>query len=165
MKDVKASLDKLANNPAGITDPFESIYRIVYQLTIRMVGCDDIADDPALLEKTLGLYETVEKSTTPLAIIFPWFPSFAIIRRTIAGGRLYMILNNIVEERKKTGKRGTDPLQFLIDQGDSMARIIEVSKCCKRLPLETKQDDSLSLVHFLQVSSIVVSMQHGYSAI
>jgi hypothetical protein len=60
------------------------------------------------------------------AILFPWFPSLAVIKRTIAGTRLYMILNNIVSERQKTGNKRDDPLQFLIDQGDDMGRIIEV---------------------------------------
>ena len=65
MSDVKGRLNQLANDPTGITDPFESIYRIVYQLTIRMVGVEDIAEDPVLLEKTLRLYEAVESSATP----------------------------------------------------------------------------------------------------
>ena len=37
-----------------------------------------------------------------------------------------MIITNIVEKRKKTGTRGDDPLQFLIDEGDSMSKIVEV---------------------------------------
>ena len=130
MEDVQTNLRALEKDPSGITDPFQSIFRIVYQLTMRIVGCDDIADDPALLEKTLVLYQTVEKSATATAIMFPRFPSLAVIRRTIAGGRLYMIFNRIVAERKKTGKRGDDPLQYLIDQGDSVERIIEVRSLC-----------------------------------
>jgi hypothetical protein len=126
MSDVQTSLTQLAKDPSGITDPFQSVYKIVYQLTMRMVGCEDIADDPELLDKTLRLYETIEKSATPAAIIFPWFPSPAIIKRTIAGGRLFMIIKKIVEKRKTTGKRGNDPLQYLIDQGDSVTRIVEV---------------------------------------
>ncbi|TVY15052.1 Sterol 14-demethylase [Lachnellula arida] len=125
MQDVRTSLDTLAKSPTGITDPFESIYRIVYQLTMRAVACNDIADDPALLEKTLQLYETVEASATAATMLFPWFPSPSVVKRTIAGGRLYMIINGIVENRKKTGVRGDDPLQFLIDEGDDIKSIIE----------------------------------------
>ena len=124
--DVQASMEKLKNDPSGMTDPWESLYRVVYQLTIRIVGCDDIASDPELLEKTLQLYETIEASSTPIAVIFPKFPSLGIIKRTIAGGRLYMILKKIVDHRKATGTRGDDPLQFLIDEGDDVPRIIEV---------------------------------------
>jgi hypothetical protein len=116
----------LAENPSGVTDPFQSIYEVVYQLTMRTVACDDIADSPELLARTLQLYTTIDGSATPTAIMFPWFPSPAVIKRTIAGGRLYMIINKIVNERKTTGARGEDPLQFLIDEGDSMTEIIEV---------------------------------------
>lgn len=126
MKDVQISMKKLAKDPSGITDPFESIYRIVFQLTMRVVGSDDIADSPELLEKTLQLYETIEHSSTATAIMFPWFPSLAIIKRTIAGGRLYMIMKNIVDGRVESGRRGDDPLQFLMDQGDDARKIIEV---------------------------------------
>ncbi|KAF4635641.1 hypothetical protein G7Y89_g2441 [Cudoniella acicularis] len=125
ISDVKTTLDGFALDPTGITDPFESIYKIVFQLTIRMVGCDDIADDPKLLDKTLNLYETIEASSTTAAVLFPKFPSMGIIKRTVAGGRLYVIFNKIVNERKQSGKRGEDPLQFLMDQGDDIQRIIE----------------------------------------
>lgn len=126
MKDVQISIKGLADDPSGMTDPFESIYRIVFQLTMRMVGSDDIADNPELLEKTLQLYETIESSSTATAIMFPWFPSLAIIKRTIAGGRLYVIMKSIVDGRIKSGHRGDDPLQFLMDQGDDVRKIIEV---------------------------------------
>jgi hypothetical protein len=124
--DVQASMDKLASDPAGITDPFESIYRIVYQLTIRTLGCEDIADDANLREKTLQLFETVEASATTVAILFPKFPSTGLIKRTIAGGRLYMIIKRIVDERKRSGKRRDDPLQSLIDEGTDVEKIVGV---------------------------------------
>ncbi|CAG8960722.1 hypothetical protein HYFRA_00002258, partial [Hymenoscyphus fraxineus] len=125
MEDVQISMKKLCDDPSGITDPFESVYRIVYQLTIRMVGSDDIANDPELCEKTLQLYHTIENSSTAIAIMYPWFPSPAKIKRTIAAGRLYMLIQNIVNERKKSGHRGEDPLQYLMDEGDDVKRIIE----------------------------------------
>lgn len=93
---------------------------------MRTVGCKDIAEDPKLLHKTLGLFETIEQSSTPAAIILPRFPTLALIKRTIAGGRLYMIFKKIVDDRRKTGKREDDPLQHLIDQNDSINEIIQV---------------------------------------
>ena len=130
-----------------MTDPFVSIYEIVFQLTMRMVGCDEIANDPALLKKTLHLFETIQRSSTPTTIIFPWFPSPALIKRTIAGGRLYMILKKIVDERKKSGRREDDPLQYLIDNGDDMNEIIGVRiphRCFSTYP---STNTILTLVH------------------
>ncbi len=126
MSDVQTSMKELADEPSGITDPFESLYYLVFRITMRIVGCEDVAEDPALLKKTLGLYETIEASSTAASIMFPWFPSPAIINRTIAGGQLYMIFKNIVDARVASGRKGDDPLQYMIDDGDSMPKIIEV---------------------------------------
>jgi sterol 14-demethylase len=88
ISDVKIRLDLLADDPSGITDPFESVYRIVYQLTMRMVGCDDIAEKPELLEKTLKLYETVESSATP-AVYLPNSPSSTVRQMLTRSFRLF----------------------------------------------------------------------------
>ena len=93
---------------------------------MRTVGCDDIAEDRALLDKTLDYFEMVEGSSGNLAVMFPWLPSPALIRRNYAGTRLHMIFKTIVDNRKKTGKRREDPLQYLIDQGSDMYHIIQV---------------------------------------
>lgn len=126
LQDIQANFTTLAQDPKGATDPFESIYLLVYQLTMRIVGCDEIANDPSLLKTTLSLFETVESSATATAVLFPWFPSPAIIKRTIAGTRLYLIFKSVIEKRIASGKRGEDPLQYLLDQGDSVASITEV---------------------------------------
>jgi len=110
----------------GIFDPFDDIYRIVYQLTMRTVGANDIAESPELLEKTLLLFEKIEESASPARIIFPWLPTPAYLRRMAAGAKLYMIFNKIAAERRKTGKRSDDALQFLLDNGDDMVRILTV---------------------------------------
>ena len=111
----------------GIMDPFDDVYRIVYLLTMRTVGANEIARSPELLEKTLGLFETVERCSSPARIIFPWLMTPAHMRKMIACGRLYMIVSKLVEERKKTGRREDDALQFLIDRDESMVRILAVS--------------------------------------
>lgn len=42
---------------------------------MRTVGCNEVANDRALLDKMLYLYEEVERSATATALLFPWFPS------------------------------------------------------------------------------------------
>lgn len=127
VKDVRARLDDLAGDPKHETDPFDSIYRIVYQLTMRTVACNEIAADDKLRERTLYLYEEVEKAASPVAIIFPFLPLISKFKRTMAGAELYMIFKKIVDARLKEGRREDDALQFLIDQGDDITNIITVS--------------------------------------
>lgn len=112
---------------SGIMDPFDDIYRIVYLLTMRTVGANEIARSPELLEKTLGLFETIEQCSSPARIIFPWMMTPAHLRKMYAGGKLYMIFSKLVEERKEKGRREDDALQFLIDSGSDMVRILSVS--------------------------------------
>lgn len=126
LKDVRAKLDSLASDPKGLTDPFDSIYRIVFQLTMRTVACNEIASNLPLLEKTLKQYETIESTATAISIMFPWVPTPAKARRTFAGAKLYMTIKRIMDERSKTGRREDDALQYLIDQGDDVTHIITV---------------------------------------
>lgn len=128
ISDVQDRLDELAAGPSGTTDPFESVFRIVFQLTMRTVGCDDIAENRTLLDKTLNYFEMVEGSSGNVTVMFPWLPSPALLQRNYAGTRLYMIFKSIVDSRQQTGKRREDPLQYLIDQGSDMYHIIQVRR-------------------------------------
>jgi cytochrome P450 len=123
--DVQEAIEAIKNEPNGITDPFESIYRIVFRLTIRMVGAEDIANDPVLLEQTLKYFEMIDASATATSVMFPRFPTPAVLKRTYAGARLYMMLEKIVKGRAESGEKQDDALQYLIDQGDRMHKIIE----------------------------------------
>ncbi|KAF1815451.1 cytochrome P450 6A1 [Eremomyces bilateralis CBS 781.70] len=124
VNDTRQALSQLAKAESNILDPFDDIYRIVYRLTVRTVACNDIADNPDLLSRSLKAFETIDASTTPSTVIFPWLPTPASVKRMVAGARLYRMVQNIVEARKSAGVRGEDALQFLVDQGDSIAQII-----------------------------------------
>ncbi|KAF2456488.1 cytochrome P450 6A1 [Lineolata rhizophorae] len=124
ISDVRAKLQPFADANSGIMEPFDIIYKIVFQLTMRTVGCNDFADDPVLLEKTLALFEYIDKSATSTGILFPWLPTPARIKRDFAGARLYMMFRKVAEERKKLGKRDNDALQFLLDEGDTIGQIM-----------------------------------------
>lgn len=124
LSDARTSLDKLAADPKGMTDPFDSIYSMVFQFTMRTVACNDIADDPAQLATCLHHYETVEAAASPIAIMWPWIPLLSKLRRTYAGAQLYFIFKKIVDNRTATGAREDDALQFLMDHGDNITDII-----------------------------------------
>ena len=125
VSDIRYQLDRMAlTSRKNIIQPFESIYEIIFQLTMRTVGCEEIAGDPALLSKILRLFEGVEASSTPTTLLFPRLPSPALFTRYWNSMRMYVIFKRIVDERKRTGHRKDDCLQFLIDQGDDIVNII-----------------------------------------
>jgi hypothetical protein len=111
----------------GTFDPFDDIYHIVYQLTMRTVGATEIAESPELMARTLSLFEEVERNTSTARIIFPWMPTLGYVRQTIAGGKLYVIFDKIAKERRRTGKTHEDAFQFLMDTGEDIVRILTVS--------------------------------------
>lgn len=125
LNDARASFDVLAMK--NITNPFDSIYRLVFLFTMRTVAATEIANDPALLTKCLNLFETIEQTGTAFAIMYPWMPVPAKFKRFYAGYQLYKIFNGIIQARKKENRREDDALQFLMDQGDDIGSIITVS--------------------------------------
>ncbi|KAH8743848.1 cytochrome P450 6A1 [Diaporthe sp. PMI_573] len=127
--DTATALDAMVkrsggNQETGTFDPFDDIYHIVYQLTMRTVGATEIADSPQLLRRTLGLFEEVERNTSTTRIIFPWMPTLGYVRQTIAGGKLYVIFDKIAKERRRTGKTHEDAFQFLMGTGEDIVRIL-----------------------------------------
>lgn len=126
ISDTRARMQQLIDEKVTTMNPFETIYRIVYQLTMRTVACHDIADDLDLLDKTLHWYEMVEQAGTPTVIMFPSLPTWSKLKRTYGGGRIYMAFDKIVKQRRATGQRADDPLQYLIDLGDDTLSIIKV---------------------------------------
>ncbi|KAI1126849.1 cytochrome P450 6A1 [Nemania abortiva] len=129
--DTRAALEALAAAPPAradaewkVTDPFESFYDIVYQLTMRTIGANDIADDPKLLKHTLSIFDWFEKSDSFAKVIFPWLPTVNHLMRLYYGAKLAFVFRDIIEKRKKTGKKGNDALQFLIDRGLNLSTIV-----------------------------------------
>jgi len=127
LADTRATMERLAAQPVRVADPFHDFYRLVYQLTMRMTGCVEISSDPALLDKTLSLFESIDNGSSPARIAFPWLPTPGYLKRMWAGTKMYMVISKIVDERKKNGRREDDALQMMIDQGEDIINIVSVS--------------------------------------
>jgi sterol 14-demethylase len=99
-------------------DPFLILYDLIYKMTHRTVGCHDVADDPALQEKTMMYYTKLDK-TSAIQVMFPWLPTPTKMNKIWAGAKLHMLFGEIIKERKKTGRRAEDTMQILMDKGES----------------------------------------------
>ena len=122
VSDVRSCLDELGES--GLMDPFDNLFELVYKLTQRTVGANEIANSRPLLDRTLRLFQLIEKTSTSYQIIFPWLPSPAMFKRVWGGSQLYFIFSRIANTRQKEGRRENDGMQLLLDHGDDMTRII-----------------------------------------
>lgn len=130
MNDALSALNGISaagGTRSGMFDPFEEMNRLVYRLTMRSVGVQEIAESPKLLEESLHLVEAIDKNSSTARIIFPWLPTLKHANRLVASIRFYFMIHRIVQNRKKTGRREEDMVQVLLDDGESTMKIVMVS--------------------------------------
>ncbi|KAG8743136.1 hypothetical protein FRC10_000353 [Ceratobasidium sp. 414] len=123
MADLERNMVKWGTS--GKFDPFEDVYSIVFQLTIRAAACREIADSVENCKQMEKLYWLVEKGSTPTTVLMPWLPSKARKLKTKATTEIYNWFDNIIKARQAEGRREEDALQVLMDMGDSTADIIQ----------------------------------------
>ncbi|KAA1472043.1 cytochrome P450 [Dentipellis sp. KUC8613] len=108
----------------GAIDPFEGIYGLVFQLSVRCLTCAEIADDPAVVSRLKGLYDQVDRGTTAATVLFPWFPSPAMLMKLRATKQIYDLVVEKINVRKASGVSHNDSLQMLLDAGDDHSMIV-----------------------------------------
>jgi sterol 14-demethylase len=110
---------------SGQVDPFKDIYDLVFQLTIRLSTCEELASDANSIKIISDLYWQYEKSNTAAALL-PWFPGTVQKHKKESARDLYDILSHYVDVRRKAKVPNSDPFDVLIADGESNAVIIEV---------------------------------------
>ena len=100
--------------------------KLVFQMTVRMASCDELAKNIEEIEKIQELYWILEKSATPTALLLPWFPGRAKKAKEVATRELYMKFNHYVDLRREAKVPTTDAIDILIGQGHSNPDIIQV---------------------------------------
>lgn len=114
------------NSEWQVFNPFDDVYELVYKLTTRFVGSDDVAEDRECLRWSLSIFERFEKSSSTAGFIFPWLITPAHAVRAFLGIRLGLGLAAIIKKRKQSGIRKDDALQYFLDRDTSSAEIIKV---------------------------------------
>ncbi|KZT25713.1 cytochrome P450 [Neolentinus lepideus HHB14362 ss-1] len=109
---------------SGNFDPFERVYDLVFQTTVRSLTCVEIADDAAVVARLKYLYGRLDSGTTPATVLLPWFPSPAMIKKVWATKQIYDILMGAINARIQSGVPRNDTLQILLDYGDDKLIIV-----------------------------------------
>ncbi|TFK49075.1 cytochrome P450 [Heliocybe sulcata] len=109
---------------SGKFDPFERVYDLVFQTTVRSLTCVEIADDAAVVARLKHLYGILDSGTTPGTVLLPWFPTPAMIKKVWATKQIYDILMGAINARIQSGVPRNDTLQILLDYGDDKLIIV-----------------------------------------
>ncbi|KAJ7127689.1 cytochrome P450, partial [Mycena epipterygia] len=132
LQDIFPSLLSDFNNlmeawgPAGSINPFTDIYKLVFQVTVRIASCRELADDPAAVDRLVQLYWELEKGSTPIAVLLPWFPSPARKARERAMADLSAMLYSYVQLRRNAAVPSSDAIDVLLAEGTPTDAIIGV---------------------------------------
>jgi hypothetical protein len=95
-------------------------------MTIRLGTCKELAEDKEAITQLAGHYWNLEKSTTPVSVLLPWFPGPAKKAKAKATMGLYTLLSSYVRLRRGASTPTMDSLDHLIGQGLSDGDIISV---------------------------------------
>jgi len=103
----------------GKMNPFNEVYDLVFQMTVRMATCRELSEDREAVTRLAKNYWDIEKNGTPFSVLLPWFPSSAKKAKTKATMDLYTTLSSYVEARRKASTPSMDPIDLLISHGIS----------------------------------------------
>ncbi|PHH71663.1 hypothetical protein CDD80_5078 [Ophiocordyceps camponoti-rufipedis] len=106
----------------AILEPFALMLRLVYKLTHRTLGSNDIADNQDLLEETLAVFGKLDQSSA-LEIMFPRLFTPSKLRKMMAGLKLHRVFSAVVERRRVEGRKQMDAMQLLMEATNSNAQI------------------------------------------
>ncbi|KAG5981566.1 hypothetical protein E4U55_002822 [Claviceps digitariae] len=98
-------------------DPFDALYRLVYKLTLRTLGTNDVADSRKLLDETLTIFTSMDDGSA-LEVMFPKIPFPSRLSKMWAGAKLHLIFSKIMQNRRETGRVEDDAMQSMMDAGD-----------------------------------------------
>jgi sterol 14-demethylase len=118
--------DECINGLSAQTNPFDTIYRTIFRLTVNTIAASTIASSPAICDALAKIFHELDQSGTPATILFPWFPGWERMQRFYLMKKFYNIMTAAIDERRSEGRNDEDPMQYLIDAGLSSLEITQV---------------------------------------
>jgi hypothetical protein len=109
------------------------LFQLIFQATVRCLTCGELADDPKVVARYRQLFNQAE-TLSPAVVLFPWFPSPSMVKRTWATKGMYDIIAKAIKVRKQSGLPQNDALQMMLDSGEEHFTIVGVSILLLKLP-------------------------------
>lgn len=120
---IQARFERLGRK--GRMDPFRDLYDIVFQLTVHMASCRELATNLEVMKQVQHDFWVIEKSSTPTTLLLPWFPSPKKRQKIHSTKNLYVTLRGYVDDRVKVAS-GSDAIDVLLAGGISPDDVVSV---------------------------------------
>lgn len=120
--DARSAFEGMSRGTSRVVNPSKACFGIVVTQGSRLVGSDEIADNPRLLSALLGYIPILQFTNTLHLLAFPWlsYLSPSYWKRCYGRWGLTRIVKPLVDRRmRRDAGRADDALQYLIDRGDS----------------------------------------------
>ncbi|CAK5279453.1 unnamed protein product [Mycena citricolor] len=115
LKDTHQSMLRLGSR--GRLNPFEDMYNLVFQMTVRMATCRELAEERSTVSRLLELFALHEKTSSPISLLFPWLPGRSKRTKEAATRELFDILARYVSLRRNAVEPSSDGIDLLMQAG------------------------------------------------
>ncbi|KAF8879392.1 cytochrome P450 [Infundibulicybe gibba] len=102
---------------SGRIDPFDNIYELVFSMTLRMATSREATCDANVVRRLMHMYQVLQESATPTALLLPWLPSRAKRDKAMATQELYVMISGFVQQRRDDKVPSSDAIDVLLEQG------------------------------------------------
>ncbi|KAJ7141246.1 cytochrome P450 [Mycena epipterygia] len=109
----------------GRIDPFKELNDIVFQLTVRLASCRELAEDKGAVSRMSQLLDNIEKNTTPASLLLPWLPSPARKAKQENNLAIFELVKSFVEIRRAASVRSSDAIDVLLGAGLGPENVVE----------------------------------------
>ncbi|KAJ7129908.1 cytochrome P450 [Mycena crocata] len=120
-----AYADECISGLSSTTDPFQTIYGTIFRLTVDTIAASSIAANPAVCNALMNIFHELDRSATPVTILFPWFLGWERMQRFYLMKGFYNTMTAAIDQRRADGRNDEDPMQYLIDSGLSSIEITQ----------------------------------------
>ncbi|KAJ7197142.1 cytochrome P450 [Mycena pura] len=115
LEDINRRMDNWGKS--GKVDPFKEMHNLVFQMTVRMGTCRELADNPQATARLSELFLLHEESASPISLLLPWLPGRAKQTKEKATQGLFDIVSHYVDLRRKATAQSSDAIDRLIADG------------------------------------------------
>ncbi|KAJ7739687.1 cytochrome P450 [Mycena maculata] len=114
MEDINRRMDDWGKN--GEMNPFKEMHALVFQMTVRMGTCPELANNEQATNRLSELFLLHEQAASPISLMLPWLPGFSS-KKAAATKALFDFLSPYVDLRRRSSVQSSDSIDMLIADG------------------------------------------------